>query len=149
MQYLNGWPHCSLTAPASAGDTTLVVDDCTGWAPQEFASNFSTDGAAGVIYDPGVQETASVTAASVASGPGTLTITPALSYAHTQGTLYSALPDQLHWASILYGISQALTRGATATTPQTISPSGVSTGGGQDAMVKAAAAMVHPFRRVR
>ena len=144
VTYANGWPHCSVTANATAGATTLAVDDCTGWAPPAG----STQGAAGVIYDPGSQETAVVTVASTSAGPGTLTITPALSYNHGQGAIFSAMPSQLHWASILFAVSQALTRGATATTPQTIGPTGISTGSGADAIRKAACAMVHPFKRI-
>ena len=30
--YTSGWPHAGLTEPAAAGDTTLAVDDVTGWA---------------------------------------------------------------------------------------------------------------------
>jgi hypothetical protein len=147
VQYANGWPHCSLTAASLAGATTLQVDDCTGWAPPAG----STIGAAGTVYDPGgtgFQESATVTAATVTSGPGTLTVTPALTWAHTQGIIFSALPSLAHWAAILFGVSQALTRGATATTPQTISPAGVSTGGGAMGLYKAACEMCHAFKRI-
>lgn len=147
VSYINGWPHTSLTQDSAAGDTTLHVDDCTGWGPPAG----STQGAAGVVYDPGgsgYQETATVTAASAATGPGTLTVTPALTWPHTTGIIFSSLPDQLMWAAILFGVGQALTRGATATTPQSISPSGVSTGGDPYMVTKAAEEMVQPFRRI-
>jgi hypothetical protein len=145
--YVNGWPHCSLTAASDAGATTIEVDDCTGWGPPAG----TTQGAAGVIYDPGgngQQETATVTGASVDTGPGTLTITPALTWPHSQGIIFSGMPSTLYWATILFSVSQALTRGATATTPQTISPAGVSTGSGAEALAKCARQMVRDFRRV-
>lgn len=145
VQYANGWPHCSLTQAASAGDTALHVDDCTGFAPP---AGLMT-GAAGILYDmTGGQETATVTAATVTQGPGVLTVTPALMDAHQAGVIFSAMPATLQWASILFGVAQALTRGATATTPQTLSPSGVKTGDGAMAIEKAACAMVRNFRRV-
>ena len=145
VQYVNGWPHCSLTAQANAAATTLAVDDCTGWAPP---AGLST-GAVGVIYDPsGGQETAVVTAASATQGPGTLTLSTGLGFTHQPGVIFSALPGQLQWAAIVFGISQALIRGATATTPQTISPSGVKTSDGADALSKCARAMVRDFRRI-
>ena len=146
-EYVNGWPHCSLTAASIAGATTIAVDDCTGWGPPAGG----TQGAAGVIYDPeggGYQETATVLTASAATGPGTLTITPALTWPHSRGIIFSGMPSTLQWAAILYAISQALTRGATATTVQTISPAGVSTGSGADAMAAAARKMVRDFRRI-
>ena len=145
--YVNGWPHCSLTTASIAGATTIQVDDCTGWGPPAG----STQGAAGVIYDPGgggQQETATVTLASATTGPGTLTITPALTWPHSQGIIFSGMASTLQWAAILFGVAQALTRGATATTPQTISPAGVSTGSGADALMKAAKLMVRDFKRI-
>lgn len=145
VQYKNGWPHCSLTQTANAGDTALHVDDVTGWAPP---AGMST-GAAGVLYDSlQGQETAVVTAASTSQGPGTLTLSTGLSFAHEPGVICSALPSQLSWACIVFAISQALIRGATATTPQTISPSGVKTSDGADALAKCARQMVRDFRRV-
>ena len=146
-QYVNGWPHCSLTTASIAGATSIQVDDCTGWGPPAGA----TQGASGTVYDPGgggQQETATVLTASAAQGPGTLTLATALTWPHSTGILYSALPEQLQWASILFGVAQALTRGATATTPQTISPAGVSTGSGADALMKAAKLMVRDFKRI-
>jgi len=148
ITYANGWPHCSLTAAAAAGATVLDVDDCTGWAPPAGM----TTGAAGIIYDPspnGGQETAVVTSTTATAGPGTLTITPALTWTHQQGILFSAMPSQLHWATILFGVSQALIRGATATSVQTISPSGAKTTDGPEGLHAHACKLVAPFRRVR
>ena len=67
--YLSGWPHTSLTAASSIGDTHLTVDDCTGWVIT--GTNNTPIGASGVVYDAvgGGQESFSVTAASVTSGP--------------------------------------------------------------------------------
>jgi hypothetical protein len=145
--YANGWPHCSLTEASEAGATEISVDDCTGWGPPAGASQ----GASGTVYDPagtGQQETATVLTASAAQGPGTLTLASALTWPHSQGIIYSALPGQLQWAAILFGVAQALTRGATATTPQTIGPTGVSTGSGADALMASARKLVRDFKRI-
>jgi hypothetical protein len=95
------------------------------------------------------QETAVVTAASAASGPGTLTITPALTWQHQQGILLTAMPAQLQWACVIYAVGQALTRGATATTVQTIGPSAARTTDDPYTLMKYAEEMVHPFKRIR
>jgi hypothetical protein len=147
LTYVNGWPHCSLTADSAAGATSVSVDDCTGWGPPAG----SPAGAAGTVYDPGgsgYQESAAVLSASAASGPGTLTLATGLTWPHTAGIIFSALPGQLHWASILFGVSQALTRGATATTVQTISPSGAKTSDGAEGLHKHACGLVHAYKRI-
>ena len=148
ITYANGWPHTSLTAIGNPGDTTLAVDDVTGWAPPAGL----TQGAAGVIYDPSVssaQETAVVTSASAASGPGTLTIAAPLTWEHQQGIIFSALPPQAQWSAILFAVGQALTRGATATTVQTIGPSAARTTDDPYTLMKYAEEMVHFLRRIR
>lgn len=136
VSYVNGWPHGSLTATAQAGDTTVQVDDCTGWA-----------GAYGTLHDAGLQEAAQVLTASATSGPGTLTLSAPLAHAHQQGTLFTTVPSQVQWATILFACSQALTRGATATAVQ--GQRGAA-GGSMDptALAEEAELLIHPFRRV-
>lgn len=121
VSYLSGWPHASLPVAVAELATSLVVDDITGW-----------DGAVGVLYDT-FQEAVTVTAVTptvtgAVAGPGTLTLSSGLSAPHDAGTLLSALPPNLQLASLYLAISQALTRGATATAVQSIS--GSSSGGG-------------------
>jgi hypothetical protein len=148
VQYYNGWPHCGLTANATAGSTTIQVDDCTGWA---ITSPFSgITGATGTVFDPGQQETVQVTASSVTAGPGTLTLAAPLSFSHTSGILVSSLPQSIQWAVIKYGASIAMTRGSTATTVQTIPGGGDATGGVTNTNRFAAEAqqMLQPFKRV-
>jgi hypothetical protein len=147
VQYINGWPHTSLTAPATNGATTIFVDDCTGWGP--FAA--SGVGATGTIYDSGQQEVISVTGASVVAGPGTLTLASGLQYTHSGGTLLTTLPYSVVWAVILLGTSQALTRGATSTTVHAV-PGGPGTAGGgprgPEDLTGEAELLLHPYRRV-
>jgi len=148
IQYVNGWPHCSLTANAAAGAGTVTVDDCTGWALTGAAA--SQVGATGVVYDTGgLQETVQVTASSVTSGPGTLTLASDLQYAHEAGTLVSTLPASVQWAVILFGTAQALTRGATSTTIHTIPGGSGGAGGakGPEDITGEGELLLHPYRR--
>lgn len=112
--YYHGWPHCSLTADASEGASTVSVDDCTGWGITTIAGT----GAAGVIYDSGSQEAVNCTASSVTTGPGTLALASPLQYAHSAGVMVSSFPQDIIWACALFAAAAALTRGATATTIQ-------------------------------
>jgi hypothetical protein len=142
VQYINGWPHGSLTAAVDALATRVHVDDITGW-----------DGASGTIYDSGSQEVVFVDSvtpdtADAISGPGYLELSTALAYSHAAGTLVSTLPGSVQQAGILLATSQALTRGATATTVQTISGVGTGQAGGSaEALAKAAKELLIPFAR--
>lgn len=148
VQYVNGWPHTSLTQAASPGDTVIHVDDCTGWGITSEA--LGTTGVTGTIYDDGGQEVAQSVSASVASGPGTVTLGMGLVYAHAAGTLFTAMPQSIMWAVTLFGSAQALTRGATATTVQTIPGGGGSTAGahGPVDLASEAELLLDPFRRM-
>jgi len=147
VQYVNGWPHCSLTQAANPGDTQLHVDDCTGWGA--VSESLGITGVTGVVYDEGAQEVAQATTTSVVSGPGTVTLSAALTYAHAAGTLYTSMPQSIMWAVTLFGASQALTRGATATTVQAIPGGGGSTAGAKGPVDLASEAelLLDPFRR--
>lgn len=107
VQYVHGFPHAALTASASMSGTSLVVDECAGWAlgttPQVRAT----------IYDGASTETVTVTAASAAAGPGTLTCS-ALAFAHSAGVLVSTLPEDVQVACIKKASSFATQRGLTA-----------------------------------
>lgn len=144
-QYVNGWPHCGLTTPATAGATTVTVDDCTGWGPPPGM----TSGAAGTVHDPGRQEAIVAAASSAASGPGTLTLAVPLTFDHGQGTMVTTLPGTVVQAAILFACSQALVRGATATTIQA-APGSSSTAGGKsvDDLAAEAEMLIRPFRRI-
>lgn len=151
VQHVNGWPHCGLTAAAApvTGDTpqTIQVDDCTGWAAVSPLSGFT--GATGTVYDAGNQEVVQCTAASAASGPGTLTLASPLQFDHAAGVMVSTLPETVVWAAILFCCSQALTRGATSTTVLQ-APGGKSEGGSVRAqtLAKQAKDILAPFARI-
>jgi hypothetical protein len=142
VTYLNGWPHASLSATAVAGASTLVVDDIAGWA-----------GATGVVHDGGVQEAVTVTAATPStagalSGGGSLTLAAPLTYAHAPGTLVTTLPGSVIQATVLYAVSQALVRGATATTVQSLPGSRSSSGSrGPDDLIAEARKILVPYCR--
>lgn len=145
VQYYYGWPHTHLTAPAAAGDSSISVGDTTAWAP--FTAG--APGAEGVVYDNlGGQEPVSVTAASTTTGPGTLTLSAPLTYAHsTVGTMVSALPSDVIWATALFAGAEALTRGAQATVVQSVPGHGAGlTGAGE--LKEHACHMLSRFQRV-
>lgn len=128
VQYVNGWPHTSLTAVANPGSPQLVqVDDCTGWAPSTFG--VGQTGATGIFYDGIFQEVAQCTASSVTTGPGTLTLANPLTFTHQPGTMFTTLPRAVMNAVIDLAASLALERGASATTIQSVSGGAGSTGG--------------------
>lgn len=143
VTYINGWPHGCLREAAGVGATSIHIDDITGW-----------DGASGTLYDSGSQEVVYATAVTpdtsgAISGPGVLTLSAPLVYAHAAGTLSTTLPGSVIQSAILFASSQALIRGATATTVQTISGVGTgSAGGSPEALAKAARDLLASFRRV-
>ncbi len=121
LTYLSGWPHACITTAGTAGATQIAVDDCTGWVLT--GTNGGTIGAAGIIYDamtPGSgQEPFTVTGSSAMTGPGTITLSAPLNYAHGPGVAVSAVPATGIFGTALLAGRIALIRGATATTVQT------------------------------
>lgn len=128
--YLNGWPHTSLTVAANAGDTTLQVDDVTGWA-----------GVPGWAYDGSATEQFAATdavattplvlpnsAGTAESGPGTVTLDAGLASAHPEGTVFSALPATVIEAAVYAACIQALEGGIDAVTIQDMNGGRLSSG---------------------
>ena len=143
--YTAGWPHAGITVAASAGQQSLTVDDCTGWAPMSPGA----PGATGVIQDTetGQQEPVSCVAASVVSGAGVLALAQPLQYPHSAGILVTCLPNQIQWATALYAGSMALARGSTSTTVQTVRGRS-QTAGGTNALKQMADDLLCAFKRV-
>lgn len=136
--YLNGWPHTSLLADANVGDRMISVDDVTGFGITDVTG---WTGASAFVYDGGNTETITATATSaevplvlpfggtVQSGPGSVNLASPLAFAHAAGTVVSAMPQNILWATILATTVQALEAGITAVTIQNIP--GSATVGGQ------------------
>lgn len=150
VSYTNGWPHTSLTAAASAGATSVSVDDVTGWA-----------GASGFVYDGASTEPETVSAVSAATplslpngvgtaqtGPGTLTLSSPLAYAHAAGTVFSALPANVLWATILAAAAQALEAGMDSIAIQSLAGATTSSGHGVEGLEAMYEALLDPFRRI-
>lgn len=144
VSYVNGFPHAKINVDANVGDTTLVVDDCTGWGITSYAGS---TGATGVVKDAGSQETIHCTGSSVTAGPGTLTLDTPLVYSHPAGTLITTMPAQIEQACILFAVAEALTRGATTTTIHDIGGHAQNTGGDVSGLKTEAELLCHPFRR--
>ncbi len=113
-----GYPNSGIDQSANAAATTIHVDDITGWV-----------GARGTIYDPPRRETVLVTAATpdttgAISGPGTLTLSAGLKYAHAvttgnpdlpdQTILISTMPQALRQAGMYFAVHYGLIRGSSA-----------------------------------
>lgn len=150
VSYINGWPHTSLTAPALAGASTLQVDDVTGWA-----------GASGFVYDGASTEPTSVTsvaattpvtlpngAGTVQAGPGTITLSSPLTFGHAAGTMVSALPANVIWATALAAASQSLESGIMAITVQSLPGTESEGGHGVTDLQTEYELLLEPFRRV-
>lgn len=136
VTYLNGWPHTSLTAESTAGATSLAVDDVTGWT-----------GITGTVFDGAGTERISVVSVTplveggdTPTGPGQLNLASPTADAHAAGVLVTTMPENIQWATIMLATAQALTRGATATTTQSLPGARTSMGGGDAAGLRAAAA---------
>lgn len=145
VTYINGWPHCSLTSAVTAGATSLPVNDCTGWAIENFYDTYT--GATGVVEDSGQQEAIHVTAASVAAGPGNLTLATPVAYPHQAGTVVTTIPQSVQQACIYFCTAEALTRGATSTTIHSVGGAVAHSGSDMDGLVSIAERLLHPFRR--
>ena len=144
VTYLNGWPHCSLASAASAGDTSIVVNDTTGWAITDY---YGVTGATGRVVDSGQQEAVHVTAASTAAGPGTLTLSSALHYPHQAGVLVTTMPASIEQACIYFATAEALTRGATSTTIHAVGGAAQSSSGGARELIEEGELLCHAYKR--
>ena len=142
ITYTSGWPHAGITTAVTHPATSVEVDDCTGFA----VGGLST---IATIYDGASTETVSVTAASVASGPGTLTIPAGVAFGHAAGVTCSCLPANVQWAVMLFASSEALTRGTTAISVQAMPGSQDSSGTkAAEEFSTEAEILLQPFRRI-
>ena len=145
VSYLNGWPHCSLTAACAAGDMTIQVNDTTGWAITNYYG--TATGATGRVVDSGQQEAVHVTASTVTAGPGTLTLSSALNYPHQAGVLVTTMPASIEQACIYFATAEALTRGATSTTIHAVGGAAQSSSAGARELIEEGELLIHAFRR--
>lgn len=141
VQYISGWPHAGLADDATAGATSIDVDEVAAWMPDDV-------GATGVIYDGAGQEAVTVTGASATQGPGTLTLASPLTADHAADTLTTTMPPSIIWAASLFAAAEALTRGATATTVQQTPGTGVNASAGHEALRQHAREIISAYRRV-
>ena len=140
VTYVNGWPHAGLTSACAAGDTTLVVDDCTGMT-----------GMAITIRDSVNTEVVQIATASATSGPGTLTLaagTPSAQYPHDAGVVATTLPQVIELAAIKFATDEALLRGAMTISAPAMPSQSSSTGAPAATLTESAELLCHPFRRV-
>lgn len=149
ISYLNGWAHAGVTGSVTAGAQTVPVDDVTGMA-----------GATCFFYDGASTETVTVTAAvaanpvalpaggTVQAGPGTVTLAAPLAFSHSAGTVVSALPQDVAWATILLAACQVLAEGATAVAIPDIAGSLTSGGRGMEDLKVDAEVILATYHRI-
>jgi hypothetical protein len=82
------------------------------------------------------------------TGPGTLTLSAPLTYAHNAGVVVSALPANVLWATVLAAAEQALTSGITSITIQNIPGSETDGGKGTGELAAMYEVLLDDFRRV-
>lgn len=152
--YMNGWPHAGIVESATAGATTLYVDNVTGFA-----------GATAFIYDGASSEEVSISSVvansnlilpnnggTAPAGPGTVTLASPLEFNHTggapPGVVISAIPADVIWATILAATTQALESGINAITIQNVSGSQTVGGHGVEQLDQEWKSIVAPYKRV-
>ena len=145
VTYTNGWPHASLTSAVDAGATSLPLNDCTGWAIENYYGSYT--GATGTIKDSGQQESIHVESASVTSGPGTVTLASATAYPHQAGTIVSTLPASIEQACIYFCTAEALTRGATSTTIHSVGGHAASSGQSSAELISEGELLIRAYKR--
>lgn len=152
--YVNGWPHAGLMTDATAGSTTLSVDDVTGMAG---ATVFIYDGASTErVHVNSVTADANVTlpngGGTAPAGPGTLTLSMPLSFNHPGGNpalvTVSAIPTDVLWATVLAATTQALDAGITSVSIQNLPGSETVGGHGIQELVTHYELLLEPYKRV-
>lgn len=148
ITYVNGWPNATVqpsvarpNGPA-ATDTSIHVDDITGWA-----------GVAGTVYDGAEAEQLSVTSVTpdtvgANAGPGLIVLASALTYSHAPGTRVSAMPASLQWAAGLLCTAMALNRGASAIAAQSVRGQQMASGRSIEDLNVEAETILVPYSRI-
>lgn len=156
LQYVNGYPHCALTAEATAGATVLHVDEVCGYVATDSLGNTQT--ATGYIYDGTLTELATVSSVTAAngstgngaSGPGTITLTTGTAFDHKAGVLFSCFPAEFLEAVAMVGIAMSMLRGSTAVVMASVSGGATNTSNSKAATyMEEAKARFKPYRLLR
>jgi hypothetical protein len=150
--YINGWPHAGIVQQANPGDTTMHVDDVTGWtiatSSNPIVATVEDGSNTEVVNIIGTSPTGTAT-----SGPGTLTLQSPLSFEHDGPTngmpacLVTTLPATVQKAVIWLAISESLVRGATAITAMSMPGTEMHSGADASLDMLAFEALL-PYKRV-
>jgi hypothetical protein len=151
--YLNGWPHAGLMADATAGASTLTVDDVTGMAG---ATVFIYDGASTErVHVNSVTANADVTLPNGAAPHPLARDDHALHAPGVQSpggnpatVTVSAIPTDVLWATVLAATTQALDAGITSVSIQNLPGSETVGGHGIQELITHYELLLEPYKRV-
>lgn len=159
IQYVAGYACTALSQSVSAGSSSLVVLDPTGFqAPAAPVSGLSVTlpGSTARIWDPAAEEAVTVSAVS----GNTLTLTSPLLNGHTVNpgpagqVNVSELPPEIHQAIVSMAVALMLREDTSGEDPFAGSPGGPalrrsSSGGAAAGLLDNAYELLEPYRRVR
>jgi len=138
--YVNGYGNSTLASSASAGATTLVVDDGTGFVAGEMFT----------IYDGASTERVTV-ASTYTFDSNTIPLTSALLFTHAAGVSVSSLPAAIKQACILVTSAFLKIRGDASMVMQVTSNPTTQIPNSQNlgTDLTIAQELLKPFRRIR
>lgn len=143
ISYTCAYASTTLTAPASAGASTVAVSAPAGIMPGDVLR----------IWDPGNEEAVTV-AAGFVPGMATVPLAAPLASSHAIGAGLSGLPAELHQSIICYAVALLLREDVSSDEPFAGAEFGPAarrsgTGGRSGGLVDEAERMLAPYRRVR
>lgn len=159
IQYVAGYACTALSSSVTAGSSSLVVQDPTGFlAPAAPVTGLSVTlpGSTARIWDPAAEEAVTVSAIN----GSTLTLTSPLLNSHTVNpgvagqVNVSELPPEIHQAVVSMAVALMLREDAGEEEPFAGSPGGPSlrrsaSGGAAAGLLDNAYELLEPYRRVR
>jgi hypothetical protein len=144
VQYVNGWADDTLSAPVTAGATTLSVASGLGFMPGQSLTLYGTNGGEAVTVDPSFSPT-------IVPGAVTIPLAGPVVGNYLAGDTLTAMPQSIKQAVIALTCVLIKTRGSEALVMQSIRGNPSTTtkledDANDDFMV--AADLLQPFKRV-
>ena len=153
VQYVAGYGNTYITTASAVNDTTLHVNDPTGFIPPTTSIFGSLVGASVArIWDPAAEEAVTI-ANNYVAGANPLAFTAGMANAHSVGVQVSELPPDVRQATIALAVALLLRDDASSQGPFPGSPGPTArrseSGGLAGGLIEDAERMLMPFRRTR